>query len=128
MLASRACAFAHRCIYFLCTTCGYFQRFIFELNWIFFSISCRLCSSIAHKCATEHFICFSFIPYTHHMQRSKLHPHIYLDLSFFSFFSSFPLSLCLAWPTLTASHTVNAVQHSFICRQMKIFLCLCVAS
>lgn len=30
---------------FLCSTCGYFQHFIFELNWIFFYINCRLCST-----------------------------------------------------------------------------------
>lgn len=85
---------------FLCSTCGYFQHFIFELNWIFFYINCRLCSTqrfrimrcwafyllFCTQCAGSvcFVFCFSLIQHTlsHHMQRSKLHPHIYLGSLF----------------------------------------------
>lgn len=82
---SRICVCVRVCICFLCTTCGYFQHFIFELNWIFFFINCRLCSF--HHSEMRYWALYLLSTHTHiHITCSWAnYIHIFISISHFFF-------------------------------------------
>lgn len=114
------------CVYFFMYDVRIFSTFYIrtKLDFLLYHLS-SLFFHRSQKRATEYFICFSFIPCTHththityHMQRSKLHPHIYLDLSFFFLLTSAITEARTYW-------TKNATtRFLFVIRWKSLYVCI----
>lgn len=93
---------------------------LYQLSSLFFSIvvKCAPWRALSTLFAFHFYFAHTLTFTRNHMQRSKLHPHIYLDLSFFF----------VAWPEfvvqLTYCKTQRAFQAFYLSSEMKIPLCL----